>query len=131
MNKKQKQIITVIAGAGLAYYFLVYLPEQEKQEQERLRMEQEETQRKEEERQQADLDAAKKEKQKEQETLKKLENIKKKKLHWRRDREVKSWTDNWLLRKKESFEKTLNDLGGEENINIFDVAADYTIHFPP
>ena len=33
--------------------------------------------------------------------------------------------------KKESFENTLKDLGGEENINIFDVAADYTIHFPP
>jgi len=36
-----------------------------------------------------------------------------------------------LLRKKESFEKTLSELGGEDNINIFDVAADYTIHFPP
>lgn len=60
-----------------------------------------------------------------------LENIKKKKLHWRRQREKRSWTESWLARKKDSFENTLRDLGGEENINIFDVAADYNIHFPP
>ena len=119
-----------VAGS-LAYYFFVYLPEEEKKEQERIRLINEENQRREFERQQADLDAAEKKKKQEQGILKKLENIKKKKLHWRRERENKSWTDNWLLRKKESFEKTLNELGGEDNINIFDVAADYTIHFPP
>jgi len=62
---------------------------------------------------------------------KELENTKQKKLHWRRERTKRSWTENWLLRKKESFENTLNNMGGEANINIFDVAADYTIHFPP
>jgi len=62
---------------------------------------------------------------------KELENTKKKKLHWRRERTKRSWTENWLLRKKESFEKILKDLGGEEKIDIFNVAADYTIHFPP
>jgi len=131
MNKKQKQIITIVALAGLGYYFLIYLPDQEKQEQERIRLINEENQRKEEERQQAELNAAERQKQTEAETLRKQENIKNKKLHWRRERKVKSWTDNWLLRKKESFENTLKDLGGEDNINIFDVAADYTIHFPP
>jgi len=130
MKKQQKQIITVITVAGLAYYYLIYLPEEERKEQERIRLINEENQRREFERQQADLNAQEKEKQKEQEQLKKLENIKKKKLHWRRERKVKSWTDNWLLRKQENFEKTLNELGGEDNINIFDVAADYTIHFP-
>jgi len=131
MKKQQKNILLLTLGAGLGYYYLIYLPEQEKKEQERIRLINEENQRKEAERDQAELNAAEREKQKEQETLKKIENIKKKKLHWRRNREVKSWTDNWLLRKKESFEKTLNELGGEDNINIFDVAADYTIHFPP
>ena len=131
MKKQQKNLLLLTLSAGLGYYYLVYLPEQEKEEQERIRLINEENQRKEEERLQADLDAQEREKQKETEVLKKLENIKKKKLHWRRNREIKSWTDNWLLRKKESFEKTLNELGGEDNINIFDVAADYTIHFPP
>jgi hypothetical protein len=77
----QKKLIFLTVGAGLAYYFLIYLPEQEKREQERLRSAQEKAQQREFEKQQADLDAAEREKQKEQQTLKKIENIKKKKLH--------------------------------------------------
>ncbi|CAI2187227.1 8989_t:CDS:2 [Funneliformis geosporum] len=36
-----------------------------------------------------------------------------------------------VARKKDSFENVLRRLGGAENINTFDVASDYNIHFPP
>jgi ATPase family associated with various cellular activities (AAA) len=127
VNKRQKQIITLIIGAGLVYYYLIYLPKEAK----RQRLLQEEMQQRELERQQAELDAQEREQQGEQERLRKLENIKKKKLHWRREREVRSWTENWLAGKKDSLEKVLNQMGGEDEINIFDVAGDYKIHFPP
>ena len=131
MKKQQKNLFLLTFAAGLGYYYLIYLPEQEKKErEEKQKLADEENRRQEFERQQTEQEEESKN-QAESEKLRKLENIKKKKLHWRREREIKSWTDNWLLRKKESFENTLRDLGGEENINIFDVAADYTIHFPP
>jgi hypothetical protein len=130
MNKN-KQIIMLAVAGGLAYYFFIYLPEEERKEQERIRLAQEQAQQREFERQQADQAAAEREEQKEQDRLKKIGNIKKKKLHWRRESDKKSWTHNWLIRKKESFEAVLNKVGGEEEINVFDVAADYTIHFPP
>ncbi|WNE40198.1 MAG: Signal recognition particle receptor FtsY [Mycoplasmataceae bacterium] len=130
--EKNKKLASLTLATGLVYYLLVYLPEKEKDEKlARKKIITEENLKKEQERREADRNAEAKRQEAEAEILKKQENIKKKKLHWRRTRAIKSWTDNWLLRKKESFEKTLNELGGEDNINIFDVAADYTIHFPP
>jgi ATPase family associated with various cellular activities (AAA) len=131
MNNQQKKIIMLIVGAGLVYYFFIFLPEGQKKEQERIRLLQEEAQQREFERQQAEQTAQENQQRTEAEALKRKENIKKKKLHWQREREVKSWTHNWLIRKKEGFEKVLKQMGGEDEINIFDVAADYTIHFPP
>ena len=60
---------------------------------------------------------------------KELENIKKKKLHWRR--KSHNWASEWLVRSKDKFETILTNLGGEEEINMLDIAASYTIHFPP
>lgn len=131
MKKQSKQLIFLAFSTGLVYYFFVYLPQNEKEEQERQRQAREVAQQRELELQQAEQRREQNQQQQEVERLKKLENIKKKKLHWRRERTLKSWTDNWLARKKESFENVLAELGGEENINIFDVAAEYTIHFPP
>jgi len=87
INSQQKKIIMLTIGTGLAYYFLVFLPEQEREQQQLL---QAEMQQRELERKQAELNAQVREQQQEQERLRKLENIKKKKLHWRRNRTVKS-----------------------------------------
>ena len=83
------------------------------------------------ERTMADENAETRTREEEEKKQKEMEMIKKKKLHWRRPRNKRSWTENWLVRKKESFENVLRRLGGVENINTFDVAADYNIHFPP
>jgi len=131
MKKQTKNLLLLTITTSLGYYFFIFLPKQEQEEWEKYHLEQEQARKREQERQQAEQNDLLNQQQSEAEKLKKLANIKTKKLHWRREREIKSWTDDWLTRKKESFENTLKDLGGEENINIFDVSADYTIHFPP
>ena len=82
-------------------------------------------------RQQANQDAEINRQQAEAEVLRRKENIKKKKFHWRREREVKNWAENWLEDNKENYEEALRELGGEDNINAFNISAPYNIYFPP
>jgi len=131
MKKQYKNLLLLMLTTGMGYYFAIYLPEQEKREWEKYQLAQKQARKKEQQQREAEEKALLNKQKSEAEQLRKQENIIKKKLHWRREREVKSWTHNWLLRKKDNFENTLKDLGGEENINIFSVATDYTIHFPP
>jgi len=36
-----------------------------------------------------------------------------------------------LVRSKDKFEIILTNLGGDEEVSMIDIAASYTIHFPP
>ena len=80
-KKQQRQIIMLTIGAGLVYYYLIYLPEQKRKEDEaRQRLADEEAQRQEFAREQARQEEENR-REAENERLRKLENIKKKKLH--------------------------------------------------